>query len=163
MNIKIKNHKLIYKGYKLKCSIGKSGIRANKKEGDLSTPKGTFKIGLLYYRKDRIGQIKCNLKKKIITKKIGWCDDSKSNKYNKEIYFPFNYRAEKLYRKDKIYDLFVDIKYNYNPVIKKKGSAIFLHIANKNYSPTKGCVGISKNDFLKILPFVKKETKIIIS
>ena len=71
MNIKIKNHKLIYKGYKLKCSIGKSGIRANKKEGDLSTPKGTFKIGLLYYRKDRIGQIKCNLKKKNITKKNG--------------------------------------------------------------------------------------------
>ena len=93
MNIKIKNHKLIYKGYKLKCSIGKSGIRANKKEGDLSTPKGTFKIGLLYYRKDRIGQIKCNLKKKNITKKMGWCDDSESKKYNKEIYFPFNYRS----------------------------------------------------------------------
>ena len=55
------------------------------------------------------------------------------------------------------------IRDSYNPVIKKKGSAIFLHIANKNYSPTKGCVGISKNDFLKILPFVKKETKIIIS
>ena len=84
MNIKIKNHLLLYKDYKLKCSIGKSGITNKKEEGDLATPKGNFKLGILYYRKDRIGQIKCNLKKKNITKKMGWCDDSESNKYNKE-------------------------------------------------------------------------------
>ena len=53
MNIIIKNHFLLYKGYKLKCSIGKSGISNFKKEGDLSTPKGIFRLGLLYYRKDR--------------------------------------------------------------------------------------------------------------
>ena len=54
MNIIIKNRFLLYKGYKIKCSIGKNGTTSSKKEGDLSTPKGLFKMGTLYYRKDRI-------------------------------------------------------------------------------------------------------------
>ena len=161
MNIIIKKHLLLYKGYKLKYSIGKSGITLLKKEGDLATPKGIFKLGTLYYRKDRIRPPKCILKKKVIRKNMGWCDDSSSKKYNKEITFPFKHRAERLYRKDKIYDLLINIKYNFNPTIKKKGSAIFLHIAKKGYEPTKGCVAISKSDFLKILPLIENKTKII--
>ena len=163
MNIKIKKRHLLYKGYKLKCCVGKSGIAAFKKEGDLATPKGTYGIDMLYYRKDRITLNKCKIKKKTIKKNMGWCDDSRSKKYNKQINFPFKYRAEKLYRKDKIYDLLINIKYNFSPVVKKKGSAIFLHIADKKYKPTKGCIGISKKDFLKILPLINKRTKISIS
>ena len=93
---------------------------------------------------------------------MGWCNDSRSKKYNQEISFPFKYRAEKLYRKDNIYDLFINIKYNFFPVIKGKGSAIFLHIAHKKYRPTKGCVAIAKNDFIKILPLINNKTKISI-
>ena len=163
MNIIVKKNILIYKGYKLKCSIGKSGIKYSKKEGDLATPKGIFKLGLLYYRKNRNISLKSKLKKKIIKKNMGWCNDSKSKQYNQEIYFPFNYGAEKLYRKSKIYDIFINIKYNHSPVVKKKGSAIFLHLTNKNYKPTKGCVAILKKDFLKILPSISKNTKISIS
>ena len=163
MNIIIKKHLLLYKGYKLKCSIGKSGITNSKKEGDLATPQGIFKLGLLYYRKDRNKSLKSKLKKRVIKKNMGWCNDSNSKKYNREINFPFKYRAEKLYRKDKIYDLFINIKYNFWPVVKKKGSAIFLHITNKKYKPTKGCVAITKKDFLKILPLINRNTKISIS
>ena len=65
MNIKIKKHLLLYKGYKLKCAIGKSGIISSKKEGDLATPKGTFELGTLYYRKDNIQQLKYKIKKKL--------------------------------------------------------------------------------------------------
>jgi len=162
MNIVIKKHLLLYKSYKLKCAIGKSGIKSSKKEGDLSTPKGTFKLGNLYYRKDRNKSFSCNLKKIRIKKNMGWCYDSKSKKYNREIKFPFKYKAEKLYRKDNIYDLFINIKYNSNPTIKKRGSAIFFHIANKRYKPTKGCVAVLKKDFLKILPLINKKTKILI-
>ena len=162
MNIKIKKHLLLYKDYKLKCAIGKSGITSFKKEGDFSTPKGTFKLGKLYYRKDRIETLKYNLKKKIIKKNMGWCDDSRSRKYNKEINLPTKFRAEKLYRKDKIYDLFINIEYNYKPTKKNKGSAIFLHLANKKYRPTKGCIAISKKDFLKLISSIKKNTKISI-
>ena len=163
MNIVIKKHFLIYKGYKLKCSIGKSGLANFKKEGDFSTPKGLFELGLLYYRKDRIGLLKCKIRKKIIKKNMGWCNDSKSKKYNQEIYFPFKYRAEKLYRKDNIYDIFINIKYNYCPIVKGKGSAIFLHLTNTNYKPTSGCIAIVKKDFLKILPLINKNTKILIN
>ena len=163
MHIKIKNRFLRYKDYKLKCSVGKSGITSFKKEGDLTTPKGIFGLDKLYYRKDRIKLVKCKVKKKIIKKKMGWCDDSRSKKYNKEINFPFKYRAEKLYRKDNVYDLFINIKYNFWPVVKGKGSAIFLHIADRKYKPTKGCIGLSKKDFLKILPLISKKTKIRIS
>ena len=163
MNIKINKNHLLYKGYKLKCCVGKSGIKKGKKEGDLATPKGTFKLGHLYYRKDRIKLPKCKIQKKIIKKNTGWCNDTKSNKYNKEVKLPYKYSTEKLYRNDKIYDLLIVIKYNFSPVIKKKGSAIFLHISKKNYKPTEGCVAIKKKHFLKLIPLIKKKTKILIS
>jgi len=162
MNIIVKNHSLLYKGYKLKCSIGKSGLTKSKKEGDFKTPKGLFAFGTLYYRNDRIKKINCKLKKKIIKKKMGWCDDFKSKKYNKEVIFPFKYRAEKLHIKNNIYDILINIKYNQNPVVKKKGSAIFLHLTDARYKPTKGCVAIQKNDFSKILPHINSKTKILI-
>ena len=162
MNIIIKKKFLFYKGYKLKCSIGKSGITHSKKEGDLTTPKGLFGLGLLYYRKDKIKLLKSKITKRVIKKSMGWCNDSKSKKYNQEISFPFKYGAEKLYRKDKIYDIFINIKYNQRPIVKGKGSAIFLHLSNKKYKPTSGCVAIQKKDFLKILPLINNKTKISI-
>jgi len=162
MNIIIKNRFLLYKGYKIKCSIGKNGTTSSKKEGDLYTPKGIFKIGALYYRKDRIKLNKCKIKKKIIKKNMGWCNVIKSQKYNREIYFPFKYTAEKLYLSKKIYDIFINIKYNYTPALKGKGSAIFLHLTNKKYKGTKGCIAIHKKDFMKILPLINKKTKILI-
>ena len=93
---------------------------------------------------------------------MGWCTDSRSKKYNQEIIFPFKYSAEKLFRKNNSYDIFININYNSSPIIKGIGSAIFLHITNKKYKPTKGCVAISKEDFFKILPLISKKTKIII-
>ena len=163
MNIKIKKKLLLYRGYKLKCSVGKSGIIRFKKEGDLATPKGTFQLGSLYYRKDRNKSLKCKIRKIYLKKNMGWCNDIKSKKYNQKIQFPFKYGAEKLYRKDNIYDLFINIKYNANPIVKGKGSAIFLHIARNKYYPTKGCIAISKKDFLSILPSINKKTKILIN
>ena len=162
MNIIIKKHFLLYKGYKLKCSIGKSRLTNLKKEGDLTTPKGLFKLGLLYYRKDRIKLLKCRIKKRIIKKNMGWCDDIKSKKYNREISFPFKYNAEKLYLKKNIYDILIHIKYNHFPIIKDKGSAIFLHLCSQKYNPTRGCIALQKKDFFKILPLISKETKILI-
>jgi len=163
MNIIIKKHFLLYKGYKLKCTVGKSGITPSKKEGDLATPKGIFKLGLLYYRKDRNKSLESKIKKRVIKKGMGWCNDSRSKKYNQEIYFPFKYGAEKLYRKDTIYDIFINIKYNHTPIIKGNGSAIFLHLTDKKYKPTNGCVAMLKKDFLKILPLINKNTKILIN
>ena len=71
--------------------------------------------------------------------------------------------AEKLYRKDNVYDILINIKYNQHPSVKERGSAIFLHLTNNNYKPTSGCIAITKKDFLKILPLIYKQTKISIS
>ena len=71
MNIIVNKNFILYKDYKIKCSIGKSGVTSFKKEGDLSTPKGMFKLCMLYYRKDRIKLSKCKIKTKIIKKKYG--------------------------------------------------------------------------------------------
>ena len=90
MNIIIKKHLLLYRGYKLKCSIGKSGTTNFKKEGDLATPRGVFKLGFLYYRKDRNKSLKSKLIKRVIKKNTGWCNDSKCKKYNQEIHLPSN-------------------------------------------------------------------------
>tara|TARA_X000001036_G_C20631294_1_gene787305 strand:+ start:131 stop:622 length:492 start_codon:yes stop_codon:yes gene_type:complete len=162
MNIIIKKKFLLYKDYKFKCSIGRSGTTNSKKEGDLATPKGLFTLGLLYYRQDKVKSFKCRIKKKIIKKNMGWCNDIRSRKYNREIVFPFNYKAEKLYRNDRTYDIFIDINYNKFPVKKNKGSAIFLHLTNKKYKGTLGCIAILKKDFLKILPNITRNTKILI-
>ena len=162
MNIKLKGKYLYYLKYKIKCSIGKEGITRNKKEGDLKTPKGKFKLKLIFYRKDKIKILKTSLKKIAIQKNMGWCDDIKSKKYNKLISFPFKFSAEKLWRKDNIYDVAIVLNYNLNPVKKNKGSAIFLHIAKKNYIPTRGCIAINEKDMLNLTTNLKKNSAIII-
>ena len=168
MNIKLKNKYLYYNDYKLRCAIGKRGITYRKKEGDQKTPKGTFSFKSIFYRKDRVRKdkipvVRSLLKKKPIKKNMGWCDDNASKLYNKLIKFPFKYSAEKLWKLKRIYDLIIVINYNLSPVIKNKGSAIFIHIARKNYSPTEGCVALNKKDLLFLLSKVNNKTKLIIN
>ena len=148
--------------YKAKCAIGKRGIGNKRKEGDLITPKGKYKIKYILYRKDRIKRIQSKIKKIAITKNMGWCDDPKSKDYNKLIKLPINYRYEKLYRKENIYDLILVLNFNMRPTVKKKGSAIFIHIAKKNYKRTEGCVAINKIQLLKIIKKLKNNTKVLI-
>jgi L,D-peptidoglycan transpeptidase YkuD (ErfK/YbiS/YcfS/YnhG family) len=163
MHIKLKNKKISFDNYKIKCSIGKTGINREKKEGDGSTPSGVYKFNLLFYRKDRFSKFSSKIKKISIKKNMGWCDDPNSRYYNKLIRFPFKYRAEKLYIKENIYDAILVINYNTKPIIKGKGSAIFLHIAKKNYKPTKGCIAVSKKDIKFLISYIGKKTKIFIN
>jgi L,D-peptidoglycan transpeptidase YkuD (ErfK/YbiS/YcfS/YnhG family) len=147
---------LKYKNLKFKCALGKAGIGEKKKEGDFITPKGKYKIIKVYYRADRIKKIKTNFRLYQIKKNLGWCDDPLSKNYNKLIKLPSIFSYEKLYRKDKLYDLILVLNYNFKPIIKNKGSAIFIHIANKNYKKTMGCIGLKKKDLIFILKDIKK-------
>ena len=158
MHIKINNKFLTYNKYKVKCAIGKRGIGTKKKEGDKITPKGRYNIKFLLYRKDRIKKLKTKLKKIIINKDLGWCDDPSSKNYNKLINLPSKHSYEKLYKYDNSYDIIIVLNYNMHPVKKGKGSAIFIHIAKKNYKKTLGCIAISKINLLKIISKIKKNT-----
>jgi L,D-peptidoglycan transpeptidase YkuD (ErfK/YbiS/YcfS/YnhG family) len=160
MHIIIKKKYLTFNNYRIKCAVGKRGIGKKKKEGDLITPIGSFKIRFLLYRKDRNKKLTTDLKKIVIKKNMGWCDDPKTKKYNKLITTPFKYSYEKLYKKENIYDLILVLNYNMKPIKKNKGSAIFIHIAKNNYSDTAGCIAIKKNQLLKILKDIKLDTKV---
>ena len=159
MNIILKNKFLYFENYKLRCSIGKSGISSKKKEGDNKTPRGNFKFKYILYRKDRISNLRTILEKKIIKKNMGWCDDPKSKYYNQLVKFPFKYSAEKLWLKKNVYDIIVVIDYNLNPIIKNKGSAIFFHITKK-YEETKGCIAINLRNMKLIISKINKKTKL---
>ncbi len=165
MTIIIKNKEtLLIDDFKFKCSVGKNGFSKDKKEGDNKTPIGIFKLGSIYYRKDRIKKLISKLKKIEIKRNMGWCDDPTSKNYNKLIKIKKNLKIsyEKLFRKDSKYDLFILIKYNYKKTYRNKGSAIFLHLT-KNYLPTQGCIAIKKKDFFIINKLIHKNTKIKIT
>ncbi len=151
---------LKYKNFKFRCALGKGGIKKKVKEGDNITPKGIFKIIKIYYRPDKINKIISSIKKIKIKKNMGWCDDPSSSYYNKQVKLPSKYNHERLYRKDNLYDLILVLNYNTDPIIKNKGSAIFLHIAKKKYQPTKGCVALKKQDLIQLTSVIKKNTKI---
>ena len=160
MHILIKNKSLTYNNYKVKCAVGKRGIGFKKREGDLITPQGQYKIKYILCRKDRVKKIQSKLKVIKIKKNMGWCDDPKSKEYNKLVNLPLNYSYEKLYRRDNIYDILLVLNYNMAPIKKSKGSAIFIHVAKKNYQKTEGCIGLKKNHLVKIIQDLKKNTKV---
>ena len=157
-----KSKYLKYKDLKFKCALGKAGIRKKKKEGDNITPKGIYKIIKIYYRDDRIKKISSKFRLIKITKNMGWCDDPKSKKYNQLIKLPNKYSHEKLYKKNNTYDLLLVLDYNMKPIVKNKGSAIFIHVAKRNYKPTAGCIALKKKDLLKLTKIIKLSTKILI-
>ena len=165
MTIIIKNKEtLLFDDFKFRCSVGKKGFNIEKKEGDETTPKGLFDLGNIYYRADRVPKPNSKIKKVVIKKNMGWCDDSKSKYYNKIIKIKknLNISYEKLFRKDSKYDYLILIKYNYKKIKKNKGSAIFLHLT-KNYLPTKGCIALQKKDFLILCKLIDQKTKIRIN
>ena len=161
MTIFLKNKQTLQiDDFYFKCSVGKNGLTSKKKEGDKKTPKGKFKIGDLYYRKDRIKKPETSLKCISINKNMGWCNDVNFPKiYNKLFTIDKKIKHEKLKRKDYKYDLIIPIKYNYNKPIPGLGSCIFIHLT-KAYKPTAGCVALREKDFLIMLKLIKKNSKI---
>ena len=158
MHIIIDKKYLTYENYKVKCALGKRGIAFKRKEGDLVTPKGKYKIKYILYRRDRIKDINSKIKKIAIKKNMGWCNDSKSKNYNRLIKLPSVYSFERLFKKNNTYDILIVLNYNMRPTIKNKGSAIFIHVAKKNYKKTEGCIALKKSDLLKIIKKLKKNT-----
>ena len=163
MHILINKRYLTYKQYKVKCAVGKRGIGLKKKEGDLITPIGEFRVKYILYRKDRVKKIQSKLKMVIIKKNMGWCDDPASKNYNRMVNLPSSTSYERLFRKENIYDIILVLDYNMNPIKKNKGSAIFIHVAKRNYKKTKGCIAISKKSLKKITKLINHKTIVYIN
>jgi L,D-peptidoglycan transpeptidase YkuD (ErfK/YbiS/YcfS/YnhG family) len=145
------------------CVVGINGIKNNKQEGDGATPEGNFPLRRVWYRADRVNDLITDLPTKIIRPDDGWCDDPTSLFYNKPVKIPFNKSHEDLWRKDNLYDIFLEIGYNDEPAISGKGSAIFMHIARPDFSPTAGCVAVTLDNLKEILKKLDTHSEICIS
>ena len=153
---------LIFERKKIRCLIGKNGIGRKNREGDLKTPKGTYKIRRIYYRKDKFLNLKSGIPIFKLKKNDKWCVDSKSKRYNSYFRKNINCSYESLFRDDEVYDLILVLDYNLDKIKKFKGSAIFLHcIGDKKF--TEGCVSIEKHSLKNIIKKLSPLSKVIIS
>ncbi len=142
---------LDFDGQRYRCTLGETGLTGDKREGDLKTPVGSFPLKEVWYRADRMDAPMTDLPLRVIEKDDGWCDDVNSTAYNQPVKLPFEPSHEELWREDEKYDIIVTLGYNDNPFKPGKGSAIFFHVAAKDFSPTQGCVGLTKHDLLQVL------------
>jgi L,D-peptidoglycan transpeptidase YkuD (ErfK/YbiS/YcfS/YnhG family) len=154
---------LSFRDFYFRCALGKSGVTTQKREGDGATPAGDFPIRKILFRTDRIERLESKLPFTEMHESDGWCDDPACQKYNQLVSLPHQGSHEKLLRDDHIYDLIVVLGYNDAPAIPGNGSAIFLHIARENYTPTEGCIAISLPDALKLLAEINEETIVSIA
>jgi len=159
----ISSDTLLFRGVQYRCAIGRSGLETgDRKEGSGTTPQGRFALRECWYRADRIRPPATLLPMRVIKQDDGWCDEPAHPEYNRHVKLPFSASHEKLWREDHMYDIIVPMGYNDEPVVKGKGSAIFLHIAQPNYSTTEGCVAVNMQDMLTLLETLPAKPFIVI-
>jgi L,D-peptidoglycan transpeptidase YkuD (ErfK/YbiS/YcfS/YnhG family) len=148
---------LSWPGRRVRCAIGRSGIRADKREGDGATPAGRFALRGAMYRPDRLSPPPTQLALRPLAETDGWCDDPADAAYNRLVRLPHParreaqpVRCETLWRVDALYDLLIVVGYNDAPVEPGRGSAIFIHVAKPGYAPTEGCVALALPDLLDL-------------
>jgi L,D-peptidoglycan transpeptidase YkuD (ErfK/YbiS/YcfS/YnhG family) len=145
-----------------RCALGRSGIAADKVEGDGKTPMGRFPIRRLFYRPDRVRDIACAFPIQPMSPADGWCDAPGDPAYNRLVTRPYPASHEAMWREDALYDLVLVIGHNDDPVVSGKGSAVFLHLARPDFGPTEGCVAFARADFIRLLGAIDQSTHIVI-
>lgn len=153
---------LIMSGQAVPVALGRSGIRANKIEGDGGTPKGTFRPLQVWWRADRHPRPRTFLPIRAIGPEDAWCEDPLSRHYNQPVRWNRDRGGDRLRREDQLYDFIVEINHNSAPSIKGRGSAIFLHLARDNFGPTAGCVSMTRLAMLRLLERLGPNTRIVI-
>lgn len=138
-------------GLRLPAAHGRAGISAHKHEGDGATPTGLLGLVRVLYRADRLKPPACSVPIEPISPQDGWCDDPANPAYNKQIRLPFAASHEALWRDDNLYDIIGILDWNFAPITRHRGSAIFLHVATPDYAPTAGCVALALSDVLTAL------------
>jgi L,D-peptidoglycan transpeptidase YkuD (ErfK/YbiS/YcfS/YnhG family) len=138
-------------------ALGRGGIRADKREGDGGTPRGRFKLLRLWWRQDRLPYLRSSLPMQAIRKDDGWCEDPRDRNYNRPVKLSPSSAADRLWREDHLYDLIVELDHNTCPRIPYRGSAVFIHFARKDFTPTAGCVALKRGDLQKLLSLLARD------
>ena len=142
------------------CALGRSGTTRRKREGDGASPVGCFRLLQGFYRADQGQRPRTRLPLTRIQPAQGWCDDPGDRRYNTLVPLPCASSHETLWREDRLYDVVIDIAWNRGPVVRGRGSAIFLHLARPGFEPTAGCVAVEKRMIRRLLERIGPDTRI---
>ncbi|NVN85888.1 MAG: L,D-transpeptidase family protein [Rhodopseudomonas sp.] len=153
---------LILAGQAIPVALGRSGILANKREGDGGTPRGAFHPLRLWWRADRAPRPRTLLPIRRIGPFDAWCEDPASRHYNQPVRRGPGQDGDRLKRDDHLYDFIIEIDHNAAPRSAGRGSAVFLHLARDNFGPTAGCVAMTRPAMLRLLARIGSKTKIVI-
>ena len=143
--------------WRVRVALGRGGVRANKREGDGATPSGLLTVRRVLYRADRLAAADRGLLAGTLLPGApialcdGWCDDPEHADYNTLVTLPHAARHERLWREDDLYDIVGVLGWNDDPVVRGRGSAIFLHLAASGFTPTEGCLAVARGDLLALL------------
>jgi len=143
--------RLVLRNEVFRAALGRAGVSEHKQEGDGATPAGLLPLRRVLYRLDRLPPPSCAVPIEPIAATDGWCDDLAHRDYNRLVRLPHEARCEDLCREDGLYDVVGVLGWNDAPVARGRGSAIFLHVARRDYDPTEGCVALALPDLLRVL------------
>ena len=133
------------------CALGRSGAVAIKREGDGGTPVGRMRLVSLRVRRDHLPGPASAVPSRPIGRRDGWCDDPRDGRYNRPVRLPISASAEPLWRQDHLYDVVGVLDWNLRPRIRRRGSAIFLHLCQPGLQATEGCIALRRSDLLRVL------------
>jgi len=142
------------------CSIGRSGKRFLKREGDGASPRGGWQVRRLFYRADKGLPPRSALKAQAMRDDDGWCETVGDRNYNRLVRIPYATAHETMKRPDHLYDVVVELSHNERPRVQGHGSAVFFHLRQPDGGPTAGCVAVSARDMGIILGLIGPQTKI---
>jgi L,D-peptidoglycan transpeptidase YkuD (ErfK/YbiS/YcfS/YnhG family) len=154
---------LRFRDMTLPAALGRGGIAANKREGDGATPRGRFRLLRLWWRADRLTRPVTPLPVRRIRADDGWCENPEDRRYNRPIRLAANEPGDRLTRADHLYDFIIELDHNTRPRIRRRGSAVFIHIARPGFAPTAGCVALKADDLKRLLRFLSAESRIEIN
>jgi L,D-peptidoglycan transpeptidase YkuD (ErfK/YbiS/YcfS/YnhG family) len=133
--------------------LGWNGLRVNRREGDGTTPIGTFPIMPRMYGnapnpgvRFRYMRLRCG---------DWWVEDPRSPAYNTfqrigcGVKPPFRVTTPDLSKSPRAYEYLAVIGFNMSPVVPGRGSGIFLHVQVR--SSTNGCVSLPRPQLLRVL------------
>jgi L,D-peptidoglycan transpeptidase YkuD (ErfK/YbiS/YcfS/YnhG family) len=146
----------------MKVALGRSGVRADKREGDGGTPRGTFHPLRLWWRADRLPRPRTLLPFRRIGEADAWCEDPADRRYNRPVRRSASEPGDRLRRADRLYDLIVEIDHNVRPRVAGRGSAVFIHVARESFGPTAGCIALNVRDLKILLSRLSAKTRIVV-
>jgi len=147
----------------LPVALGRGGIKANKREGDGTTPRGRFRLVRLWWRADRHPRPATLLPTRRIRPDDGWCENPADRHYNQPVKLPPQASADRLARADALYDFIVELDHNTCPRVAGRGSAVFIHAARPGFAPTAGCVALELSALRRLLRRLGPHSRIVIN